>query len=106
MRLTAKMLPPLSRRLNDRFWLAATRAQLASAPAISALVVADPADRERMLAGAPAFARALDDVVADARGHALMTFRLGYALERALPSPRRPVSAVLLQRAVRRILVV
>jgi hypothetical protein len=132
MRLTAKMLPPLSRRQNDRFWLAATRAQLASAPAIGVLVVADPADRrdrlrggrawqrlhlwaaahglaaqphnqpteradrERMLGGAPAFARALDDLVADARGHGLMTFRLGYALERALPSPRRPVSAVVL----------
>jgi len=132
MRAAAKMLPPLSREQNDRFWLTATQAQLASAAAIGIVTVADPdaardrlrggrawqrlhlwatahglaaqphnqpterADRERMLNIAPTFGRALAELIGDDRRRALMTFRLGYPTESALPSPRRPVTDVLL----------
>jgi nitroreductase len=132
MRAAAKLLPPLSRAQNDRFWLRATQAQLASAAAIGIVTVVDPdaardrvrggrawqrvhlwatahglaaqphnqpterADRERMLKIAPTFGRALADLIGDDRGRALMTFRLGYPTEPALPSPRRPLTDVLL----------
>jgi nitroreductase len=135
MRVFAKMAPPLPRAWNDRFWLAATRAQVASAAAIGVLVVSDPrdprdrlrggrawqrlhlwatahdlaaqplnqpterADRERMLGGEGVFGRALDELAGSPRARALMTFRLGYPAEAAPPSPRRPVSSVLLQPA-------
>jgi hypothetical protein len=53
------------------------------------------ADRERQLGLDASFGRALRDLVGNADQHAVMMFRAGYPLRRALPSPRRAVDDVL-----------
>ncbi len=51
-------------------------------------------DRERQLGIEPRFGNAMAVLVNDPAWQPLMPFRIGYPLGRALPSPRRPVSAV------------
>lgn len=53
------------------------------------------ADRERQLEIEPTFTNVLAELVNDSNWTALMPFRFGYPIQQALPSPRRPVEAVL-----------
>ncbi|MFF4470832.1 Acg family FMN-binding oxidoreductase [Streptomyces sp. NPDC001599] len=53
------------------------------------------ADRERELGLPPRFGKALDELVGDAGGRTLVTFRIGRPARLAGTSPRRPVATVL-----------
>ena len=53
------------------------------------------ADREATRGQEPRFGRLLTELVGNNAWQALMPFRLGYPLNEAQPSPRRPVEDVL-----------
>ena len=53
-------------------------------------------DRELQLGQPLTYAKALSDLQQDDRWQPIMPFRLGYATQEALPSPRRTIASVLI----------
>ena len=80
-----------------RFWqrmhLLATQRGLAMQPLSQPV---ERRDRELQLGQTPAYAKALFDLQQDDRWQAVLPFRLGYAAQQGLASPRRAVASVLI----------
>ena len=58
--------------------------------------MSERADREMQLAMTPTFGNALKELIDDQSWQALMPFRIGFPLSKALPSPRRALKDVVM----------
>ena len=132
MRALAKILPPISEKTGNEYWLDATVSTLASTPVVGLIAVRnlydrpqamsagrvwqqmhllatklglsmqpvnqlmEVVDRERELGREPSMSAILADIVNDSAWQPTFGFRLGYPTMPVLPSPRRPVTEVVI----------